>query len=162
MPVMEGGPPGSPCRRRTQTTASCGRSKALVVSVAAKGPPPAGQVCDEKTSMSKPLLTHRKPERWHRNRGCCDAPGQGRDPAPVVRGLPACRPDGARCIGGVSSSQALVWNGRTLSPPDGNRSKWVSTAPRWREGDPQAARTARGRVPGGTGAGRPVVAMKAL
>jgi len=33
--------------------------------------------------MSKPLLTHRKPERWHRNRGCCDAPGQGRDPAPV-------------------------------------------------------------------------------
>ena len=79
-----------------------------------------------------------------------------------ARGCPACCPGGARCIGGVSSSQALAWNGRTLSPPDCNRSKWVSTAPRWREGDPQAARTARGRVPGGTGADRPVVAMKAL
>jgi hypothetical protein len=31
-----------------------------VVSVAAKGPLPAGQVCDEKTNVCEPLLTHRQ------------------------------------------------------------------------------------------------------
>ena len=53
-------------------------SKALVVSVAAKGPLPAGQVCDEKTNVSEPLLTHRKPKRWHQNRGGAELPGQRR------------------------------------------------------------------------------------
>ena len=43
--------------------------KALVVSVAARGPLPAGQVCDEKTSMCKPLRTHRNAQRRHQNRG---------------------------------------------------------------------------------------------
>ena len=32
---------------------------------------------------------------------------------PWVRGLAACCPGGVRCIGGVSSSQALAWNRRT-------------------------------------------------
>ena len=40
-----------------------------------KGPPSAGQVCDEKTNVSEPLLTHRKGERWHRNRGSRIVPG---------------------------------------------------------------------------------------
>ena len=35
------------------------RSRAGVVSVAAKAPPGAGQVCDEKTNVCEPLLTHR-------------------------------------------------------------------------------------------------------
>src|SRR5882672_12618401 len=55
--------------------AASGR-KALVVSVAAKGPLPAGQVCDEKTSTCKPLLTHRNAQRRHRNRGGAQTPGQ--------------------------------------------------------------------------------------
>jgi hypothetical protein len=35
------------------------RSRAGVVSVAAKASPGAGQVCDEKTNVCEPLLTHR-------------------------------------------------------------------------------------------------------
>ena len=81
---------------------------------------------------------------------------------PQPGGIPARRPGGARCIGGVSSSQALAWNGRTCCLRTVVQSKWAMKAPRMREGDPQAANTARGRVPGGAGADRPVVAMKAL
>ena len=140
------------------------RSRAVVVSVAAKGPLPAGQVCDEKTSVCDTTADASKEATTASKPGTLCGPGTKARPGRVPQpgGIPARRPGGARCLGGVSSLQALAWNGRTLSPPDGNRSKWVSTAPRWREGDPQAARTARGRVPGGTGADRPVVAMKAL
>src|SRR5450759_5698811 len=57
VPRTEVGPPGSPCRRRSQTaTVSC-RSRAGVGSDCGEGPLPAGQVCDEKTNMCKPLLT---------------------------------------------------------------------------------------------------------
>ncbi len=35
------------------------RLRAGVVSVAGKGPLSAGQVCDEKTNVREPLLTHR-------------------------------------------------------------------------------------------------------
>jgi hypothetical protein len=41
-----------------------------VVSIAGKGPLSAGQVCDEKTNMCEPLLTHRK------NRMMASKPGQ--------------------------------------------------------------------------------------
>ena len=83
-----------------------------------KGPLSAGQVCDEKTNVCEPLLTHRKAERWHRNRGGAEFPGQRRAVAgvPSARGRPACCPGGARCRGGVSSSQALAWNRRTCRP----------------------------------------------
>src|SRR5437016_13926955 len=77
---------------------------------------------------------------------------------PQPGGFPARRPGGARCRGGVSSSQALAWNGRTCCLRAVVRSKWARKAPRTQEGDPQAAHTARGRVPGGAGADRPVVA----
>ena len=58
--VMEVGPPGSPCRRGTQTAVVSCRSKAGVGSDCGNGPLSAGQVCDEKTNMVEPLLTHRK------------------------------------------------------------------------------------------------------
>ena len=59
-------------------------------------------------------------------------------------------PGGARCIGGVSSSQALAWNRRTCRPDRDGRRSWP------REGEPQAANTASARVPmRGTGADRP-------
>ncbi|MFT7648729.1 MAG: hypothetical protein ACI8Y4_003481 [Candidatus Poriferisodalaceae bacterium] len=42
--------------------------RAGVVSVAVDVPLSAGQVCDEKTNMCEPLLSHRKDKRRHRNR----------------------------------------------------------------------------------------------
>jgi len=60
VPVMEVGPPGSPCRRGTQTAVMSCRSKAGVGSDHGNGSLTAGQVCDEKTNMVEPLLTHRK------------------------------------------------------------------------------------------------------
>ena len=112
---MEVGPPGSPCRRGAQTAAVSCRSRAGVGSDCGKGPQPAGQVCDEKTNMCEPLLTHRKAQRRHQNRGCGYLPGQRRAGLGTLsaRGRPACCPGGARCRGGVSSSQALAWNRRT-------------------------------------------------
>jgi hypothetical protein len=108
------GPPGSPCRRRAQTAAVSCRLRVGVGSDCGEGPLAAGQVCDEKTNVSEPLMTHRKSSRWHRNRGRSQAPGHGRAVgAPSAGGWPACRPGGARCKGGVSSSQALAWNRRT-------------------------------------------------
>jgi len=60
VPVMEVGPPGSPCRRGAQTAVMSCRSKAGVGSDHGNGSLSAGQVCDEKTNMVEPLLTHRK------------------------------------------------------------------------------------------------------
>jgi hypothetical protein len=60
VPVMEVGPLGSPCRRGAQTTVMSCRSKAGVGSDYGNGSLTAGQVCDEKTNVVEPLLTHRK------------------------------------------------------------------------------------------------------
>ena len=57
---MEVGPPGSPCRRGAQTAVMSCRSIAGVGSDYGNGSLTAGQVCDEKTNMVEPLLTHRK------------------------------------------------------------------------------------------------------
>ena len=164
VPVMEGGPPGSPCRRRSQTAAVSCRSRAEVGSDCGKGPLRAGQVGDEKTNESEPLLTHRDKRQWHRNRGLCSTPGQRRAGGlPSARKRPACSPGGVRCEGGVSSSQALVRNRRTCRPDSDGQSKWVKSAPWSQEGGPQSPESGRGRVPRrGTGTGRPVGAMKAL
>jgi len=160
---MEVGPPGSPCRRRSQTTAVSCRSRAGVGSDCGEVPPSAGQVGDEKMNVCEPLLTHREKSRWHRNRGLWVAPGHRHALCvPSARGRPACCPGGARCIGGMSSSQALAWNRRTCRPDSDGQLKWVQVAPWSQEGDPQAANTASGRVPTrGTGADRLAVAMKA-
>ena len=140
------------------------RLRAGVVSVAVKVPRVAGQVGDEKANVCEPLLTHRNKERWHRNRTVWGGPGQRR----ALRGAsstgerPACGPGGARCIGGASSSQALVGNRRTCRSDSDGRD-WTRLAYRSREGEPQAVMAVSGRVPmRGTGADRFVVAMKAL
>jgi len=150
---------GSPNHRKLR------RSRAGVVSVAAKGPRSAGQVCDEKTNVCEPLLTHQETGLRHQNRGRARAPGQRRAQygVPSARGRPACCHGGARCRGGVSSSQALAWNRRTSRPDTAMAVQMGEEPPGRREGGPQAASTASGRVPmRGTGTGRPVVAMKAL
>jgi len=71
----------------------------VVVSVAEKAAL-SGQVCGMKTNVSEPLLTHRNGERWHRNRGSAEPPGERRarlPGGPWVRRRPGCCPGGARC-----------------------------------------------------------------
>ena len=141
------------------------RSRAGVVSVTAKVLLTAGQVGDEKTNMCEPLLTHRNIKTVASKLGPEGCPRTKARPrgVPSARERPACGPGGARCIGGVSSSQALARNRRTRRPDSYGQSKGARLAPWLREGGPQASNTARGRVPmRGTGADRPVVAMKAL
>ena len=134
------------------------RSRAGVVSAAVDVSLLAGRVCDEKTNMCEPLLTHRNEITMASKLGSVGGPGtKARCGGPSVGELPVCGPGGARCIGGVSSSQALAWNRRTCRPDRDGRRFWP------REGEPQAADTASGRVPmRGTGADRPVVAVRAL
>ena len=134
------------------------RSRAGVVSAAGDVSLLAGQVCDEKTNMCEPLLTHRNETTMASKPGSVGGPGtKARHGGPSVGELPVCGPDGARCIGGVSSSQALAQNRRTCRPDRDGRCFWPQ------EGEPQAANTASARVPmRGTGADRPVVAVRAL
>jgi hypothetical protein len=163
---MEIGPPGSPCRRRSQTAAVSCRSRAGVGSDCGKGPQPAGQVSDEKTNVSEPLLTHRKVPMT--------ASKPGHEVVPGTKARPAWRAPSqeAAC---VLAWRCPVFRWRELVAGAGmeqenlsfryrlGRSLGLVQPPDRREGGPQAAETARGRVPmRGTGAGRLVVAMKAL
>ena len=134
------------------------RSRAGVVSAAVDVSLLAGQVCDEKTNMCEPLLTRRNETTMASKPGSVGGPGtKARCGGSSVGELPVCGPGGARCIGGVSSSQALAWNRRTCRPDRDGQGFWP------REGEPQAANTASARVPmRGTGADRPVVAVRAL
>src|SRR3954451_9037892 len=108
VPVMEEGPSGFAVQAEIPNHRKLRRLRAGVVSVAVEVPRVAGQVCDEKTNVCEPLLTHRNKQRWHRNRTVSGGPGQRRAlrGAPSTGERPACGPGGAPCIGGVSSSQA--------------------------------------------------------
>ena len=64
--------------------------------------------------MCEPLLTHRNEITMASKLGSVGGPGtKARCGGPSVGELSVCGPGGARCIGGVSSSQALAWNRRT-------------------------------------------------
>jgi len=124
-----------------------------------------GQVSNEKTNVSEPLLTHRN------NKTLASKPGEFRIPGTKVRLIgvlsvreqPVRCPDGARCIGGVSSLQALTRNRRTSRLDTVPAVQLGEKPPGRQEGGPQTAETASGRVPTrDTGADRLVVAMKAL
>jgi len=97
VPVMEVGPPGSPCRRGAQTAVMSCRSKAGVGSDYGKGPLTAGQVCDEKTNVVEPLLTHRKTMTTSQPGSVHISGRASRHWRGVVRGRPACRFGGVRC-----------------------------------------------------------------
>ncbi len=146
---MEVGPPGPPCRGRLQTTAGCVGQVPFVVSAAGKARSRSRQVWVGKASVSEPLMTCRNKYQWRRNRGKSWVPGQ-------VWGKPADCPDGVRHVGGASLAWALARNVRTCRPE-----MVAGLLGRRQQGDPQAAHTARGRVPmRGTGADRLVVAGK--
>ena len=127
------------------------RSKAGVVSVAEKGAPPGRQVRARKANASKPLMTCRK---------------RSEDIKTEEESLPREEPGGnlptAQVVSGMKVARAWL---RLLS------GTWEPAAPiEWRfgkypgearEGGPQAAATARGRVPRrSAGADCLVVAMK--
>ena len=98
------------------------RLRAGVVSAAVDVSLLAGRVCDEKTNMCEPLLTHRNETMMASKPGSVGGPGtKARHGGPSVGELPVCGPGGARCIGGVSSSQALAWNRRTCRPDSDGR-----------------------------------------
>lgn len=108
-----------------------------------------GHVCDEKTNMSEPLLTHRNKSTltskpWVEGSHGIKTVSVKR---PGARELPKCGSSGVRCKDGVSSSQALVENRRTCrvnskilpwvyelkrqylkrKPTNGRNHKWLST-----------------------------------
>ncbi len=130
-----------------------------------KGPSRAGQVCDEKTNVCEPLLTHRKAKTAPKP-GAIRTSGTKARPRGVLsaRGRPACCPGGVRCIGGVSSLQALAWNRRTCRP-DTDSAVHVADwrHPAGEREDPERQKPWRGRVPmRGTGTDRLVVVLKVL
>ena len=111
-----------------------------------QGAPPVRQVRAKKANTSEPLMTCRK---------------RSDDIKTGVELLPRDEPGGnlptAQVVSGMKAARA--W----LRLRCGT---WEPVAPRLRpgnrlrEGDPRAADTARGSVPGGTGADRPVVATR--
>jgi hypothetical protein len=166
VPVMEVGPPGSPCRRRSQTAAVSCRSRAGVGSDCGNGPQPAGRVCDEKTNVCEPLLTHRNNPTMASKPGLEVVPGTKARPGWRALSQAAACVLAWRCpvyrwrelVAGAGMEQENLSSRYRLG-----RSLGLAQPPGRREGGPQAANTARGRVPmRGTGAGRLVVAMKAL
>ena len=114
---------------------------------------------DEKTNMREPLLTHREKLRRRRNRGVVQVPGTkaGGFCSSSARERPACGPGGVRCIGGVSSLQALAWNRRTCRLGTVGQSKWGDVGLPGREREDPKRQTPQGaEYRRGTGAGRPV------
>ena len=123
-------------------------------------------MCDEKTNVCEPLLTHRKSIKTASKPGWIRSSGQRRA-VPLL-----ALSQGAAC---VWPWWCPVYRWRELVAGAGMEQENLSSRYRRpvemgdvgplarREGGPRAANTARGRVPmRGTGADRPVVAMKAL
>ena len=161
VPVMEVGPPGSPCRRGAQTTVVSCRSKAGVGSDYGKGSLTAGQVCDEKTNVVEPLLTHRKIMT-------ASQPGSVHISGRASRLCAWCS-QRAACVS-LWWCSVLRWRELVVGAgmeeenlgldTDGQITGWLPIG-RERE-DLWAAETVRGRVPRGAGADRLVVASRVL
>jgi hypothetical protein len=115
------------------------------------GAPRARQVRAGKASESEPLMKCRKRiDDIETGRGSFSRDEPGGDLLT------------AQAVSGIKAARALLrlWCG-TWEPvvPTPTAVQWTATVPRPREGGPQAAGTARGRVPTrGTGTGRLVVA----
>jgi hypothetical protein len=133
------------------------RSRAGVVSVAAKASPRVGQVCDEKTNVCEPLLTHRN---------VSDGIGTGEvhGPGRTAR-LGRVGSQAAAC---VSAWWCPVYRWRELVVGAGMEQENLSSRYRWpvemgvvgplaARGRTRSGGPIKGRVPTrGTGADRPV------
>jgi hypothetical protein len=118
-----------------------------------QGAPRVRQVWTRKASESEPLMTCREDLP-------ASKPGQSVRPGMS----PGATCIAARAVSGMEAARAWsrLWCG-TWEPvvPITTAVHWTQTVPRSREEEPQAERTARGRVPmRGTGADRPVVATR--
>ena len=114
---MEVGPAGSPWQAEIANHRRLRRSRAGVVSAAVDVSLLAGRVCDEKTNMCEPLLTHRNEITMASKLGSVGGLGtKARCGGSSVGELAVCGPGGARCIGGVSSSQGAGMEQENLSP----------------------------------------------
>jgi hypothetical protein len=121
----------------------------------------AGQVCDEKTNMVEPLLTHRKTM-------AASQPGLVHIPGRASRVWAWCS-QGTACVS-LWWCSVLRW--RELVVGAGMEQENLCLEPlAWRrvlvarglrEGEPGAAETVCGRVPRGAGADRLVRALRAL
>ena len=139
---MGAGPPETGSQVQVSNHCKLLSSKAMVVSVAAKGGIRSRQVWSGEASGSKPSMTCRNSMGDVKTGGAIFSRDQR-------GGGPEACPSGIRQVGGAKPDQALVWNVRTCR----------SDA----KGDVQAAKTARTRVPmRGTGAESSVVGLKVL
>jgi hypothetical protein len=117
-------------------------SKAMVVSVAAKGGTKSRQVWSGEASGSKPSMTCRNSIGDVKTGGAIFSRDQR-------GGGPEACSSGIRHVGGAKPDQALVWNVRTCRPDA--------------KGEVQVAKTSRARVPmRDTGAESSVVGLKVL
>ena len=117
-------------------------SKAMVVSVAAKGGIRSRQVWSGEASESKPSMKCRNSIGDVKTGGAIFSRDQR-------GGGPEACPSGIRHVGGAKPDQALVWNVRTCRPDA--------------KGEVQVAKTTRARGPmRGTGAEQFVVGLKVL
>lgn len=119
---MRGGPSGSGCRTRAQTTGCCSGPMIGVVSETEKAGP-TRQVCAVKTNASEPSMTCRKRRDVHRNR----APVVGSGP---TRGKPVDCSRGDRHEDGVSAAQLScgTWE-PSASMPRENSKRWTREEP---------------------------------
>jgi hypothetical protein len=137
-----GGPPEVGSQVQASNHCKLLSSKAMVVSVAAKGGSKTRQVWSGEASESKPSMTCRNSIGDVKTGGAIFFRDQ-------LGGGPEACPGGIRHVGGAKPDQALVWNVRTCRPDA--------------KGDVQVANTTRTRVPRrDTGAEQFVVGLKVL
>jgi hypothetical protein len=113
------------------------RSRAVRAERCGKGELSARQVRVRKASESDPSMTCRKSLRRDQNRGRSWLPGR-------AWRVPVYWPGGLRHTGGASLAQAFMRNSGTCRSETATARAWDAWS---REGDLQAAETARGRVP---------------
>jgi len=120
-------------------------SRAKVVSVAANGPLSAGQVCDEKTNMCEPLLTHRNGRKDGIGTGVACYPRESQASRPVTGG-----PTGARETPAVLTWWCPVYRWRELVAGTGMEQENLSPQYRWPVEMGLGPLAARGRTASGT------------
>jgi hypothetical protein len=137
-----GRPPGTGSQVQVSNHCKLPSSKAMVVSVAAKGGIRSRQVWSGEASESKPSMKCRNSIGDVKTGGAIFSRDQR-------GGGPEACPSGIRHVGGAKPDQALVWNVRTCRPDA--------------KGEVQVAKTTRARVPmRGTGAEQFAVGLKVL
>src|SRR5262249_4910364 len=134
---MGGGPPGSPIRRRPQTTASCAGTTAGVVSVAEKAPGRASGTSRRRRTSEPPMKRREQDYR-------CQKRELGRPRDELGGHLESC-PSDIRRTGGASPAQASAWNVRSCAPIQRRRKATVEVDRPTARGRAHKRRTRKGQ-----------------